>query len=222
LNYLLNKNKICAVIPFFNEIRSLSDVVKKTLNYVDVIILVNDGSTDGSENSVNERRTVLINHKKNFGKGKALKTGFLKSLELKCNVTVTLDADGQHDPKFIPELIEKIPEYDLVIGNRLADMSSMPLNRRFSNKLTSKLLSLKTGVKILDSQSGYRVYKTGKLMELLPQSNGFEAESEILIKAARNKLNIGFSNISTIYGNDNSKMKSIQAILGFIKVLLFS
>jgi len=96
----------------------------------------------------------------------------------------------------------------------------MPLQRRASNFLTSFFLSKKLNVKITDSQSGYRIFKTEILKDILPEHSGFEAESEMIVKAARKNYKIGFVNIPVIYGNDSSKMKVWQAIKGFIKVLL--
>ncbi len=221
MNYLPEKNKICAVIPFYNEEKSITGVFTRTLKFVDYIIAVNDGSTDNSVNAIKEfDNVILVNHPENFGKGRALKSGFEKSIELESSVTVTIDADGQHEPEFIPVFLEQIKTYDIVIGNRLHDMKEMPLHRKASNIITSKLLSLKTGLKILDSQSGYRAYRTDILNKIIPINKGFEAESEILIKAARNNLKIGHVNISTVYGNDDSKMRAIQAITGFIKTIM--
>ena len=215
------KNNVCAVIPFYNESKTIKEVIERTLNFVDCIIAVNDGSTDGFISQlINSQRVILISSQKNFGKGFALNTGFRESIKNNFDITVTLDADLQHEPEQIPKLIKEISSFDIVIGNRLNDLKKMPLHRIASNKLTSFLLSLKTGLKLLDTQSGFRAYKTKILNDILPSSYGFEAESEILINAARKNYKIGFVPTPTIYANEKSKMKSFQAISGFIKVLL--
>ena len=95
----------------------------------------------------------------------------------------------------------------------------MPLHRKMSNKITSFLLSLKTGVKIIDSQCGFRAYKAEVIKNIRTVKNGYEAESEILIKAARKRYKIGFTDISTIYGNEESKMSPVKTTFNFIKVL---
>jgi hypothetical protein len=95
----------------------------------------------------------------------------------------------------------------------------MPLQRRLSNKLTSFFLTIKTGQNILDSQCGYRAYRTEVLRSVKTLFWGFEAESEILVKAAKNGFKIGFVDIPTIYGYENSKMRPVQAIIGFLRVL---
>lgn len=220
MNYLQSKNNICVIIPFYNEEKTISKIIYDALGYVDLIIAVNDGSTDNSiQNIPQNEKIIVINQKRNAGKGAALREGFEKSLELNSKFTITLDADLQHDPKLIPDFIEKLNYYDLIIGKRKIFESNMPVHRRLSNLLTSKLLSLKTGRKILDSQSGFRAYRTEILKYVLPKFNGFEAESEMIVRICRMNYSVGYVDIPTIYGDDNSKMKSIPAIIGFIKVL---
>jgi len=216
-----NPNNIIAVVPFFNEEKHLTFLIEQVLNFVDILILVDDGSIDNSLKQIpNDDKIVLIKHSRNFGKGAALKTGLLKSIELASYVTLTLDADLQHDPKYIPRLVESVKNYDFVIGARNKNHSSMPIHRKLSNWITSKLLSIKTGTKILDSQSGYRAFKTNILKDILPTFAGFEAESEMIVKLLRKNYKLDFITIPTIYGDDDSKMKAIPAILGFIKVIL--
>jgi glycosyltransferase involved in cell wall biosynthesis len=199
----------------------LLQVLRETAKYVDFIFAVNDGSTDDSyEVEKSETNANFIKHDKNYGKGKALRTGFEAALSLNYQFIITLDADLQHDPKNIPEFLEKINHYDIVIGNRLKNIKSMPFQRRLSNRITSFLLMVKTGQNILDSQCGFRLYSSEVLKKTKTVFSGFEAESEILVKAARKGFNIGFVDIPTIYGNEKSKMRPVQAIQGFIKVVL--
>jgi glycosyltransferase involved in cell wall biosynthesis len=220
LNSYSKRNKICAVIPFYNEHNSIKEIVNQTLSFVDFVIAVNDGSTDGSINAVPQSENViLLSFKQNSGKGFALKAGFEKSISLNTDYTITLDADLQHPPEIIPKLISELAVYDIVIGNRLRNISAMPLQRIASNKITSFLLSFKTKIKLLDTQCGFRAFKTDILKYILPSFNGYEAESEILVKAAKKNYKIGFIDIPTIYGNEQSKMKSFQAIYGFLRVL---
>ena len=108
----------------------------------------------------------------------------------------------------------------MVIGNRMKDVKNMPLQRILSNKITSYLLSKKLGVTILDSQCGFRIYRRKVLENVSTMFNGFEAESEILVEAARKNFRIEFVDIPTVYENQNTKMKPWQAIKGFIKVLM--
>ncbi|MCP5062035.1 MAG: glycosyltransferase family 2 protein [Ignavibacteriae bacterium] len=222
MNHLEKENSVCAIIPFYNEEKNLAKLVNEVQNYVDFIIAVDDGSTDNSFQQISNIKNILIEkHNANLGKGTALRTGLQKSIELKTKYAITLDADYQHVPEFIPKFIEALKEKDCAIGNRLHNQKVMPLMRRVSNFLTSKMLSVKTGKKILDSQSGYRAFRTEILKDILPNFTGFEAESEMIVKLVRQNYSLGFVNIPTIYGeDDDSKMKAIPAILGFIKVIL--
>ena len=219
---VINSNalRVCAVIPFYNEKETITTIINDTLDYVQFVFAVNDGSDDGfSIEAMNQSEIKLINLDRNYGKGKALSIGFETAVSSEFDFVVTLDADLQHDPKYIPKLIEGLQSSDIVIGNRLKNLKGMPIQRRLSNKLTSFFLTLKTSQNILDSQCGYRVYKSEVLKSVRTNFSGFEAESEILIKAAKKGFKIGFVEIPTIYGREKSKMRPVQAIVGFLRVL---
>ena len=222
MNKLKKKNKIAAVIPFYNEYLTIRRVIGETLNYVDMVFAVNDGSTDNTINQIDSAENLkIINIKTNIGKGFALREGFKMALENDCDIIVTLDGDLQHLPQEIPGVLTKIDDYDIVIGNRLNNLKKMPLQRIMSNKLTSFLISKKTGQQILDCQSGFRAYKADVLKKISTKQNGFEAETEIIIEASKLNFKIGFSDISTIYNGQKSKMSPFKTTIGFIK-LLFS
>ncbi len=127
----------------------------------------------------------------------------------------------QHSTGSIPDLISGTKNFDIVIGNRLNNITRMPLQRRISNWLTSFLLSIKTGTKIIDSQCGFRAYKIDVLKNVNTRTYGYEAESEIIVMAARARYNIGFIEVPTIYANEKSKMNPYKAILGFVKILFY-
>lgn len=213
-------NSVCAVIPFYNEKKTLKKILDETNKFVDHIFAVNDGSTDDLyTEEINLEGVEYIELNKNYGKGKALSVGFEQAITSGFQYVVTLDADLQHDPQYIPKFIDSLSLFDIVIGNRLNNFKGMPLQRRASNKLTSLLLTIKTGQTILDSQCGFRAYRREVLEKVKTENLGFEAESEILIKAAKRKFRIGFTDIPTVYGDEKSKMRPLEAIVGFLKVL---
>ena len=125
----------------------------------------------------------------------------------------------QHPPEEIPKFLEALSFYDVVIGNRLNDLSQMPVQRILSNKLSSGLLSLKAKRKIYDSQCGYRGFRTKILSSILPHFTGYEAESEMIILAARENYKLGFVSIPTIYGEEKSNVRPFNIMAGFIKTL---
>jgi glycosyltransferase involved in cell wall biosynthesis len=220
LNNSKYKSKVAAVIPFYNEKDFIYDVVLQTLYFVDRVFAVDDGSNDGSKKLIENINGVeIISLNSNHGKGYALQMGFNECLKYGYDFIVTLDGDNQHKPDLIPIFLEQIKHFNLVIGNRLSDTAKMPLQRIFSNRITSFFLSIKTGQKIIDSQCGYRIYKREVLQKIKTFSSGYEAESEMIIYSARAGFKIGFVNIPTIYGNEKSKMNPLQAIIGFIRIL---
>ncbi len=220
MNNLENKNNIAAVIPFFNESRTINQIINNTLQYVDCVIAVDDGSTDDSSSKIAGNMNItLLKFKVNSGKGFALREGLNEGVKKGYTQLITIDADLQHKPDEIPLLIYELNNYDIVIGNRLNNLVNMPLHRRMSNKITSFLLSLKTGEKIIDSQCGFRAYKAEVIKNIKTVKNGYDAESEIIIKASRKGYKIGFTDISTIYGNEESKMSPFKTTFNFIKVL---
>lgn len=220
MNSLENKNNIAAVIPFFNESRTINQIVNNTLQYVDCVIAVDDGSTDGSSLNIPENKNItLLKFNVNRGKGFALRKGLNEGVKKGYTRLITIDADLQHNPDEIPLLIYELKNFDIVIGNRLNNLINMPLHRRMSNKITSYLLSLKTGEKLTDCQCGFRAYNAEVIKNIKTVKNGYEAESEIIIKASRKGYKIGFTDISTIYGNEESKMSPVKTTFNFIKVL---
>ena len=220
MNNSKSKIKIAAVIPFFNERNTLGEVINKTLKYVDCVIAVDDGSTDDSASFIlDSKNVILVKIPQNQGKGFALKLGLTKAMQMSCNAFVTLDADLQHNPDEIPAFIAQLNDYDIVIGNRLKNLKGMPVHRRLSNLITSFLMTIKTGQKIIDSQCGFRAYREEVIRNVSTLNKGYEAESELLIKASRLGYRIGSSDISTIYGAETSKIKPIRTTFRFIRVL---
>ena len=215
-----NTKSICAVVPFYNEKETINIVLQETIKYVQFVFAVNDGSDDGFIPDASQKSKIkFINLDRNYGKGKALSVGFREAVSAGFNYVITLDADLQHEPKFIPKLIEVLQSFDIVIGNRLKNLRGMPIQRRLSNKLTSFFLTVRTGQEILDSQCGFRAYKSEVLNSVKMRFKGFEAESEILVNASKQGFKIGFVDITTIYGHEKSKMRPFQAIVGFLRVL---
>jgi glycosyltransferase involved in cell wall biosynthesis len=214
---------VCAVIPFYNEKETLDIVLQETIKYVQFVFAVNDGSDDGFIAEANKGSKIkFVNLDRNYGKGKALSAGFNEAISEGFENIITLDADLQHEPKYIPKLIQELKSFDIVIGNRLKNLKQMPIQRRISNRLTSFFLTVKTGQNILDSQCGYRAYRAEVVKRIKTELFGFEAESEILVKAAKNGFTIGFIDIPTVYGNEKSKMRPIEAIIGFLRVLFLN
>ena len=134
--------KVCCIIPAYQESRAISRVVNLTQKHCDRVVVVDDGSTDGTGRIAQESGAILLTHSSNQGKGAALRTGFKYALENHFEIIITLDGDLQHNPNSIPRFLKKISEdYDIVIGSRYTTQSEeMPFVRKLSNLITTQTL----------------------------------------------------------------------------------
>ena len=215
------------IIPAYNAENTISRVIHGCLSFVprENIIVVDDGSTDNTRNLVEQLGATIIVHDKNRGKGAALRSGFSAALKYGCDAVITLDADLQHDPTYIAmflDMIKKREEWGIIIGTRWRSGSKMPLDRRVSNKLTSFLISIRTGQKISDSQSGYRFITRELLEKVVTNEKGFMAETEILIRASSKGFKIGTLHIPTIYEGGGSHISKLTNTIEFISLYVRS
>jgi len=194
--------KTLAIIPAYQTADHLKDVITGTREYIDDILVVDDGS-DGIIREIAEKNDAIVEcHIINRGKGAALKTGFKYAIEHGYDNVITLDSDGQHNPSYIPDFLAAYERYraDLIIGSRARHKADMPFDRRCSNFLTSHFLSLMLEQKIEDSQSGFRLISIPLLKAIKIKSDRFQLETEIIIKALKAGFVIGFVPIKVVYG----------------------
>jgi len=184
------KPKVVAAIPCYNEERSISEVVSKTRKHVDQVIVIDDGSFDGTIEAAKAAGAQIINHGINRGYGEALNSCFEIARKSAADVLVIIDGDGQHNPDEIPQLLAPIfqGKGELIIGSRfLSNQISMPRYRRFGIRVITWLFNLGSRTKVSDSQSGFRAYSK-KVFEAFPPFEAkMSASIEILEKARRNK-----------------------------------
>ena len=212
------------IIPAFNASKSLAELVRGIQKHLPLenIIIVNDGSTDETASVAKDLGVVVLTHPVNRGKGAALRTGFEHVMTSEqCDSAITMDADLQHDPADIPTFLAawQAREGDLILGFRRRLGSGMPIHRIVSNTITSALVSARTGTHIQDSQTGYRLIARSVLAALRVESDGYEAETEILIKAAKKDFRISGVPIATIYGGAPSHMTHWRTTKQFLHVL---
>jgi glycosyltransferase involved in cell wall biosynthesis len=214
-----SKNHILALIPAYNESRAILNVVEQALTYLPVLV-VDDGSVDGTPDLVHRTAASVVEVKPNQGKGNALKTGFQWALQHGYAGVITLDADGQHDPQEIPRFLEIISRHnpDLLIGCR--DFSQMPFIRRLANSLGKILFSWAMRQPIRDNQSGYR-YLSSALMEKTLDNplSGFEFEVENILTCIQQQMKMEWIPIKTIYGDEKSHINPVKHTAGFIALL---
>jgi len=243
--------KILVLIPAFNAEKTISQLIEQiSANNIkkEDILVVDDGSFDSTYEIASSCGVNVLQHKKNKGKGEALKTGFKYALREGYSGVITLDADLQHDPKFIPEFIKKAesgiesegsragcPTYEkpgtctpvggapspanILIGTRHIKLKTMPFPRWSSNNLTSIIVSILGDTRVRDSQSGYRYISAEVLKSIKLKTKKYELESELLIKAGRRKFKIDPVPISTIYEGSKSFINPLVDTGRFIKLM---
>ncbi len=231
-----NTPKVCAVIPCYNIASLCEEVVQETIQCSDFVIAVDDGSTDGTGETLrkiinkNKNKAALISLDKNYGKGTALISGFRYALKnVDFDVLVTLDGDKQHQPQDIPKLVEEYKEgAELVIGER-GNINTMPLRSRIGNTLTRIFLRKVVSPSCpSDTQSGFRALDRQFLQQIVRQVKGgrYETEIQILLLAIKQNRRITTVPIPTIYidGNRSSHFRpgldSIRIFLSILKALM--
>jgi len=154
-----NESKILVLLPAYNESAHIAAVIAEASTHLPVLV-VDDGSSDRTSQLTREAGGSVIKHRKNMGKGAALKTGIKYALKEGYHAMVMLDGDGQHDPRFIPQLLDSLDDAGMIICSRFLEgpPEEMALQRKFSNNLTTNLLKFTTGYHITDSQSGFRIF----------------------------------------------------------------
>jgi glycosyltransferase involved in cell wall biosynthesis len=215
--------RVCALIPVYNEASHIREVVKGCLKYVEAVFVVDDGSADDSAQLAREAGAVVLRHPRNLGKGIALKTGFREILrDATWDGVVVLDGDGQHNPDEIPKFLSSMKQgsYDIVVGNRMKDVRSMPIERTTTNYLSSRILTALTGQKIRDSQCGFRLVKTSVLREVVLKTRKYDTESEMLVEAARKRFRVGNVPIQTIYAGQKSNIHPVLDTLRFVRLAI--
>ena len=199
--------KIVIGIPAFNEEKTIASIILKLKKISDSVIVCNDGSFDLTGSIAEKMGAIVINHEKNLGYGAAIRSVFIKARELDADILVTFDADGQHKVEDINSMIEPITknEADIVIGSRfLNNQSDVPKYRKIGIKTITSLTNSSTGVKITDSQSGFRAYNKKAIQNILPSEHGMGVSTEILIKASKQNLKITEIPITILYAGDTS------------------
>ena len=217
---------IGVIIPVYNVGNNLGSVLLQTLEYVPKknVFVIDDGSTDDCAVVASQMNIKVYKHQKNLGKGEALKSGFRLAVDAGWESVITLDGDGQHDPKFIPDFIMAAQKfkYDILIGLRSFRIGEMPFDRICSNRVSSLMASITAGRWIRDSQCGYRLIKTEVLKNVSLITGHYELETELLIKAVRAGYQIGYCPISLIYNNANSHIRRMRDMTRFCILIFMS
>ena len=214
--------KIWVVIPAFNEQGTLGVILDELKEKSELILVVDDGSTDNTSSVARQRGVRLIRNEQNYGKGVSLKKGIKYLLDNEeFDYILTMDADRQHAPAEIDKFLEQAKQSQyFVVGNRMANPEGMPMVRILTNKFMSWLISKIMQQRIPDTQCGFRLIKREVLENISIETDNYQIESEILIKAARGGFSIKSIPVKSIYFQGaKSKINPVLDTFRFIRFL---
>lgn len=207
------KLKCCVLVPTYNNSKTIEEVIKSTLQYCDDVILVNDGCTDNTAKILaNYPQLHVVTHPVNKGKGVALRNGFKKAVELGFDYVISIDSDGQHFPKDFVLFLDKIEEEpgSLIIGARNMTVENVPSKSTFGNKFSNFWFWAETGIKLPDTQSGYRLYPVQRLKKVWLFTTKFELEIEVIVKTAWRGIPVTYVPVSVYYAPADERVSHFK------------
>jgi glycosyltransferase involved in cell wall biosynthesis len=215
--------KVIACLPALNEEKYIGSLVLKARQYVDRVIVVDDGSADDTIEIAKLAGAKVIQHKHNKGYGAAIQSIFTETKKLKPDVLVILDADGQHNPQEIPNLIKPILEdgYDCVIGSRQEQAKKIPFYRRIGQRIILRSVKTISKNKLTDSECGFRAFSRKAVKTLKLKESGMAVSAETVAEATRKNLKITQVPVNVTYNHDSSTMHPVRHGLSvFTRILV--
>lgn len=218
----MKKRKIFIVIPAYNEEKVISKVITNIRKEgLKDIVVVDDGSFDRTKEKAKNAKAKVLKHFLNRGKGAAVKTGLEYAKLKKADIVVTIDGDGQHNPKDIKKMIKKIDEgYEIVLGSRfLKNKNKIPLFNKIANYLANIIVFMMYNLWVSDSQSGFRAYSKTALNKIDTKFDKYEFDSEVIREIARNKIKFCEIPIDVLYTKYSVSKAQKQGLKNGIKTL---
>lgn len=218
--------KCCVIIPTYNNCKTLQRVIDGVLQYTSAIIIVNDGATDSTSKILETYPEIQQIHiPKNKGKGNALRLGFKQAEKLDYDYAITIDSDGQHFPENILNFIEALETSDtkklLLIGARNMEQEGVPKKSSFGNKFSNFWFWFETGIKLQDTQSGYRLYPLQILKKLHFYTTKFEFEIEVIVKAAWKDVVVKNIPIKVLY-DESERVSHFRPFKDFTRISILN
>jgi len=215
----------CVIIPTYNNDATLEGVIADVSAYTTNIIVVNDGSTDGTTNILQSFPFIqAIHYNKNMGKGWALRQGIARAIQLGYEFAISIDSDGQHFAKDIPAFIAKLETIKdaIIIGARNMDQSSVPGKSSFGNKFSNFWFKVETGINAPDTQSGYRLYPLTLLKDMHFFTRKYEFEIEVLVRAAWKGIGIVSIPVTVYYPPKEIRISHFRPFKDFTRISILN
>jgi glycosyltransferase involved in cell wall biosynthesis len=216
------RSQTAAVIPAYQDETHIGDIVRRTLERLDHVLVVDDGSSDQTGQRARQAGAEVIVHNQNRGKGEAIKTGLGHWLSREITWVSLLDSDGQHLPEEIDRFMAAAASASrptFFVGTRMNNVAGMPFIRRIVNRYMSRRISRLCGQKIPDTQCGFRMLDRQLIPELLGGGDRFDYETEVLFIASRKGYCIESVPITTVYSDEVSKIRPVRDAIRFFKLM---
>jgi len=221
-----DSKRLCVIIPTYNNVKTIQKVIEDVGRYVQPVIVVDDGSTDGTSDVLRKfaDKIQTVSYQPNRGKGHALVAGFRRAMELGFTHAITIDADGQHFADDIPVFLKQLDtcEDTIVVGTRNLTEENMPRQNTFANRFSNFWFRLQTGVNLPDTQSGYRLYTLASLKGLNMITSRYEAELELLVFAAWAGTTITSVPVKVYYPPAEERVSHFRPIYDFVRISILN
>jgi len=219
----MEKGKVCVVVPTYNNGKTIVSVVRRIAAFTPHIIIVIDGSTDDTRDRLAQLTDVsfeTVDHATNKGKGHALLAGFRRAREKGFDYAVTIDSDGQHYPEDIPLLLEALESHPdaLIVGARNLQEQNMPGGNTFANKFSNFWFTVQTGIRLPDTQTGFRLYPLKRLSGLRFVTSRYEAELELLVFAAWAGVELVSVPVRVFYPPQEERVTHFRPVADFARI----
>jgi glycosyltransferase involved in cell wall biosynthesis len=225
LREMFKQKKVCVLVPTYNNERTLAEVLNNVLRYTDQIIVVNDGSTDTTSLILQQFPQInVVGYSKNRGKGHALQTGFRHAVKSGYDYAITIDSDGQHFAEDLVKFITKLEQHPsaIIIGARNMDQASVPGKSSFGNKFSNFWFWVETGLKMSDTQSGYRLYPVKHMEDASFFTRKFEFEIEVLVTSAWRGIEVTEVPVRVYYAGKEERVSHFRPFKDFTRISILN
>jgi glycosyltransferase involved in cell wall biosynthesis len=217
--------KVCVLVPTYNNAGTLLRLLKDINSFTRNIIVVNDGSTDQTSDMLKGFPGILqVSYSPNRGKGYALRQGFKKAVELGYDYAISIDSDGQHFAKDLPAFLNALEENpgSLIIGARNMDQPGVPSKSSFGNRFSNFWFKVETGIRLPDTQSGYRLYPVSRLQRMHFFTHKYEFEIEVIVRAAWKGILVKPVSVSVYYPPPDERVTHFRPFRDFTRISILN
>jgi len=222
---LFKKYKVAVLIPTFNNERTVGNVIRSVQQYSQDIIVVNDGSTDSTAERLQQFQQInLVSYTPNKGKGYALRMGFQRAIAMGYDYVISIDSDGQHFAEDLPKFLYALQDHPaaIIMGVRNMEQAGIPGKSSFGHKFSNFWFWVETGIKMNDTQSGYRLYPIKLLSGTNFITRKFEFEIEVMVRSVWKGVDMAEVPVKVFYAPTEDRVSHFRPFQDFMRITLLN